>query len=714
MRRCETVVSRRLYLIVVCLLLGAFTFGAMGGVAQAAAREDRDGMAAAAAASGAVVALEPGEGATGRQVGQAVLRVASKASPPPKPSDASAAQAGAIVLASAAQARNVDRQDQFGIADAPMRGAPRGIVTIIEYSDFECPFCARVNPTLKQIFDAPEYAGKVRLFFKQNPLPFHRQAQLAAEASLAAHAQGRFWEMHDKLFENQKALTRPDLERYAREIGLNLVRFNRALDQRTYREAVAKDLTDAGKAGVRGTPHFFVNGKAISGAQPFEAFKAVIDIEIKEMESLMRRGKSLRDALGERVKANFDPEAARAQPAAPAGPDPTDELFVPVGNSPVKGNPNAPVTIVMFADFQCPFCARVQGTLRELEGKYGSSIRIVWKNNPLPFHHRAEDAARAAIAAGAQGRFWEMHDLIFANQGALSFEDLYQYASELGLDMYRFEADINAPTAAASIKEDQALAVRLAARGVPHFFLNGFRLRGAQPASKFIEIIDRELARAKSQMAKGTPPAKVYQLLQASANRGEAKMLAGSAPTPGVAEPPKAPVKIPIGTAPSKGPADADVTIVVYADFQCPFCARFAANLAEAVGDNPDVRIVYKQFPLPFHNNADLAAQASLAAHAQGMFWEMHHMLYANQQQLGRTDLEGYAEELGLDMERFRYALDSGIYEQTIKDEIAEGQKFGVQGTPTWFVNGVFQSGALPADAIRAKIAEHEMEPDLD
>jgi protein-disulfide isomerase len=89
-------------------------------------------------------------------------------------------------------------------------------------------------------------------------------------------------------------------------------------------------------------------------------------------------------------------------------------------------------------------------------------------------------------------------------------------------------------------------------------------------------------------------------------------------------------------------------------------------------------------------------------------------MLYANQQQLGRTDLEGYAEELGLDMERFRYGLDSGIYEQTIKDEIAEGQKFGVQGTPTWFVNGVFQSGALPADAIRAKIAEHEMEPDLD
>ena len=688
----------------------------MGGVAQAAALDDRDGMAAASApaASGAVVALEPGEGAPGQQVGQAVLRVASKASPPPKPSDASSAQDGAIVLASAAQARTVDRQDQFGIADAPMRGAPRGIITIIEYSDFECPFCARVNPTLKQIFDAPEYAGKVRLFFKQNPLPFHTNAQLAAEASLAAHAQGRFWEMSDRLFENQSALNRPDLERYAREIGLNLFRFNKALDQRTYREAVAKDLTDAGKVGVRGTPHFFVNGKAISGAQPFEAFKAVIDIEIKEMESLMKRGESLRDALGERVKANFKLEAAGAQQAAPGGPDPTDELFVPVGNSPVKGNANAPVTIVMFSDFQCPFCARVEGTLREIEGRYGGSIRIVWKNNPLPFHDKAEPAARAALAAHAQGKFWEMHDLIFANQGALSFEDLHAYASELGLNMAKFEADMNAPTAAASIKEDQALSTRLGARGTPHFFINGFRLRGAQPVTTFTELIDRELARAKAQMAKGTAAANVYKVLQASANRGEAKMLPGSAPTPGAEEPPKAPVEIPIGAAPSKGPANATVTIVTYCDFQCPFCARFAANLDEAIRGNSNVRVVYKQFPLPFHNNADLAAQASLAAHAQGLFWEMHDMLFANQQQLGRTALEGYAEELGLDMERFRDALDSGMYEQTIREETAEGQKFGVQGTPTWFVNGVFQSGALPADAIRAKIAEYEMEPDLD
>ena len=604
-----------------------------------------------------------------------------------------------------------DAADQFGLKGAPLKGAENALVTIVEYSDFECPFCGRVNPTLKQVFETPEYAGKVRVIFKHNPLPFHKNAPLAAEASLAAHAQGKFWEMHDKLFDNMKALTRPDLEKYATEIGLDMVKFKEALDKNTYKDAVAKDLADAGKAGVKGTPHFLVNGKAISGAQPFDAFKTVIDTEIKEMETLTKGGKSLGDAFGERVKANFKLEAAEAKPAAPAGPDPADELFVPVGDSPVKGDAAAPVTLVVFSEFQCPFCSRVEGTLKELQTKYGKDLRIVWKDNPLPFHDKAEPAARAGIAAHAQGKFWDLHDKMFANQQALGLEEIKGYAKELGLNMARFEADMNAPTAAASVKEDQALATRLAARGTPHFFVNGFRLRGAQPAPKFIEIIDRELARAKAKIAAGTPASGVYDALQASANKGEAKMLAGSAPAAGKPEAPKAPVKITVGSAPSKGPANAKVTIVTYTDFECPFCSRFATNLDEAIKGNPDVRIVLKQFPLPFHKNADLAAQASLAAHAQGKFWEMHDKIFANAKALTRADLEGYATETGLNMAKFKEALDKGTYAQQVKDETAEGQKIGVQGTPSWFVNGVFQSGALPPDAIKAKIAEFMTKP---
>jgi protein-disulfide isomerase len=366
---------------------------------------------------------------------------------------------------------------------------------------------------------------------------------------------------------------------------------------------------------------------------------------------------------------------------------------------------------VIFSEYQCPFCARVEATLKELQTKYGKDLRIVWKDNPLPFHDKAEPAARAGLAAHAQGKFWEFHDKLFANQQALGLEDLKKHASELGLNMAKFEADMNAPSAAASIKEDQALATRLAARGTPHFFVNGFRLRGAQPAPKFIEIIDRELARAKAKIAAGTPASGVYDALQASANKGEAKMLAGSAPGAGKPEAPKAAVKIPIGNAPAKGSANAKVTIITYTDFECPFCSRFATNLDEAIKGDPNVRIVVKQFPLAFHKNADLAAQAGLAANAQGKFWEYHDKMFANMKALTRPDLEGYAQELGLNMAKFKEALDKGTYAQQVKDEMAEGQKFGVQGTPSWFVNGVFQSGALPPDAIKAKIAEFMTKP---
>jgi protein-disulfide isomerase len=429
------------------------------------------------------------------------------------------------------------------------------------------------------------------------------------------------------------------------------------------------------------------------------------------METLTKGGKKLGEAFGERVKANFKLEAAEAKPAAPAGPDPADELFVPVGDSPIKGDPAAAVTLVIFSEYQCPFCARVEATLKELQTKYGKDLRIVWKDNPLPFHDKAEPAARAGLAAHAQGKFWEFHDKLFANQQALGLEDLKGHAKELGLNMAKFEADMNAPSAAASIKEDQALATRLAARGTPHFFVNGFRLRGAQPAPKFIEIIDRELARAKAKIAAGTPASGVYDALQASANKGEAKMLAGSAPGAGKPEAPKAAVKIPIGNAPAKGSANAKVTIITYTDFECPFCSRFATNLDEAIKGDPNVRIVVKQFPLAFHKNADLAAQAGLAANAQGKFWEYHDKMFANMKALTRPDLEGYAQELGLNMAKFKEALDKGTYAQQVKDEMAEGQKFGVQGTPSWFVNGVFQSGALPPDAIKAKIAEFMDKP---
>src|SRR5690606_13662573 len=159
----------------------------------------------------------------------------------------------------------------------PTKGPKDAKVTIIEVSDFECPFCNRVQPTIQQILDT--YKDDVRLVWANNPLSFHRNALPAAEAAYAAHEQGKFWEMHDKLFENFRSLSRENYEKWAQEIGLDMKKFREALDSGKFRERILEEQKLYTSRGARGTPAFFINGRLVSGAQPFEAFKRVIDEE---------------------------------------------------------------------------------------------------------------------------------------------------------------------------------------------------------------------------------------------------------------------------------------------------------------------------------------------------------------------------------------------------------------------------------------------------
>lgn len=163
--------------------------------------------------------------------------------------------------------------------------------------------------------------------------------------------------------------------------------------------------------------------------------------------------------------------------------------------------------------------------------------------------------------------------------------------------------------------------------------------------------------------------------------------------------------------APSQGRADAKVTIEVWSDFQCPFCARGATTvreLREKYGDQ--VRIVFRHQPLHFHQHARLAAIASMAAHEQGRFWEFHEALFANPQALDRASLEALAGKLKLDVERFRRALDSSTLSNYVDTEVAEAQRRGVKGTPTFFINGKPIMGAQPIDVF-AKVIDAELQP---
>ncbi|QDE94093.1 thioredoxin [Myxococcus xanthus] len=375
-------------------------------------------------------------------------------------------------------------------SDSPSFGPATAKVTIVEWSDFECPFCSRVGPTLAKIKES--YAKDVRVVFRHQPLPFHPNAKLAAEASHAAHEQGKFWEYHDKLFANQKAMDRATLEKYAQELGLNVAKFKAALDSGKFRAKVEADMAAGNAVGANGTPTFFINGREFVGAQPFEAFKRVIDEEIGKADKLLAAG-TKPEELYAKLNAENVANAPTAPAAAPGAPAEPPVQKVDVGNAPVKGPSNAPVTIVAFSDFECPFCSRVVPTLKQLEDQYGGKIKVAFKNQPLPFHANAKLAAAAALAANEQGKFWEYHDKLFANQRALDRASLEKYAQELGLNVDKFKAALDQGKFNAQIEADMAQASSVGASGTPTFFINGRTLVGAQPVDAFKRVIDEEL-----------------------------------------------------------------------------------------------------------------------------------------------------------------------------------------------------------------------------
>lgn len=201
------------------------------------------------------------------------------------------------------------------------------------------------------------------------------------------------------------------------------------------------------------------------------------------------------------------------QQAAKAEEDELEEQFknpikVDVGTSPVRGPANAKITVVEFSDFQCPFCARGKQTMDELAKAYPNDVKIAFKNLPLPFHPEAKPAAKAALAAGEQGKFWEMHDELFSRQNELGEAMYYDAAKKLGLNVDKFKADFTSTKFDAALDADAALAASLDVRGTPGFFVNGVRVRGARPMPYFKTIVDRWLNPAAAAAAKPAEPAK--------------------------------------------------------------------------------------------------------------------------------------------------------------------------------------------------------------
>lgn len=622
-------------------------------------------------------------------------------------------QASAAAEDNSGGARQED-STRIPVGNSPVNGPNSALVTIVEFSDFECPFCSRVEETVRQVRE--RYGNKVRVVWKNAPLPFHNNAEPAARAAMAANKQGKFWQMHRLMFQNQRELTQPNFERWATEIGCDLNRFRTDMNSPEIAAAVQADKQLAERLNAQGTPNFFINGTNLVGAQPLERFTALIDQVLARAETITPRNRVYAQMVDSPVAAPEEPQRPQ-QPQQPRQElDPNTVYKVPVGTSPVLGAADALVTVVIFSDFECPFCARVEPTLAQLRERFGRDIRFVWKHMPLPFHQKAGPASEAAQEAFAQqgsAGFWRFHDRLFVENRAadiLERPSLERIAQELGLNMDRFRAALDRHTHQAVIDADKQLATSIAANGTPHFFINGKRLVGAQPLERFTAAVEAALTEARAKVASGTARAAVYEAI--TGNGATAPVYQNNPGGAGqAAQQPAGPDPNRVYTvransrAPFRGGANARVVIEHFSDYQCPFCTRVNPALdqiAQTYGDR--VKIVWRDYPLPFHSNAMPAACAAREAFAQqgnAGYWRFHDALFAGQSELGgegaRAFLERTAQAQGLNMERFRAALDNHTHEAGVREDMAALDASGAEaGTPASFINGRFVSGAQP------------------
>ncbi len=394
----------------------------------------------------------------------------------------------------------------------PYRGDPDAPLVMIEYSDFGCPFCSRYFVQTEPALDeAYVRAGHLRVVFHDLPLAeLHPNAPAAHAASLCVADQGAelYWNMHAELFravEEWQANPDPDtvFARLAEEVGADMAQYDACVADGSKAALVEERVTAAQSQGFNGTPSFqFVRAAdsgvfELVGAQPYDEFAGVIDT-------------MLAGDMPQVAQESGQPEPGIPFWASAEGltPDPERPGYNMAGDL-YRGSADAPLTVVEFSDFQCPYCKQfVDETKAVLDETYVDTGQVLWvfKHFPLNIHPQAPAAGVAAECAAEQGQFWEMHHLLFERVGEWSIEDpspvFVDLAGELGLDVDTFTACLDDPTMMERVNADMAEGAPYV-RGTPTFIVlrgeRGSIIPGALPADRFSSILDEELAAVEAE-----------------------------------------------------------------------------------------------------------------------------------------------------------------------------------------------------------------------
>lgn len=375
--------------------------------------------------------------------------------------------------------------------------------------------------------------GNVRLVFRHHPLSFHKDAHLAHQASLAARAQGKFWEYHDLLFQNQRKLKKKDLISYAKKLKLDVKKFQEALDKKTHAKEIDEELDYGKELKVPGTPTTYVNGRQVNigkGKKPKEVLEELVKDELERVKELQKKGLKGNKLYYELVGQPDDSSDKKDSKSKKQ----KEYKYIAIGDSPTKGDDDAQVTLVEFSDFTCGFCSGAAKTLGQIARAYKGKVQIVFKNFPLSQGNY--DIAQAALAAHQQGKFWEYHDLVFNNQSKVDRDSLIAHAKSLELDVELFKRTMDSPATKAHVDADVKQGRELKLQGTPSFFLNNRPLGALQGFDSFMKELNKELIKKgykKEDLPSGPPPAVIA-----------------------------------MGDSPYKGLKNAPVSIVEFSDFQ--------------------------------------------------------------------------------------------------------------------------------------------------
>lgn len=594
----------------------------------------------------------------------------------------------------------------FTAEGRPYKGNLDATVVIEEFSDYQCPYCARwATQTLPSLSQDQLASGEAVLIYYDFPLSSHPQAPLASNAARCAGEQDitYYWQMHDMLFARTSEWSHNNANvtfvQFGQEIDLpDMASFQSCVENNQYEAEIEADYQLGLSRNVGSTPTFFLNNQILIGAQPLDVFNQAI--------TALANGQTLANQQQQPTANNI------AMPTPVAVPVEAEMVAF------AAGDPNAPVQIVEYTDYQCPFCQyHALTTLPQILSEMIDNGRVHYVLKDLPLdqlHPNARIASKAARCAGEQEAYLEMHDALFAqqetwqNQNNLNIKATFnQMAADLSLNTIIFDACLNSSEHDAAIQANVAEAFSYGINSTPTFFVNGYMLRGAQEFDVFTQVVEwAENGELEDQVRASIEAAMAAQ-------QGQQGQQQPQGPTERV--------DIPTDNAYSVGDANAPITIIEYTDFQCPFCARHFQQtypqLKEQYIDTGIVRYVFKDFPLrSIHPQAQISAEAARCAGEQEAYVEMHHILFAKQGEWsGQANINdlfvGYASELGLDADVFRSCLDTGKYQTAVDADFNEARELGLMGTPSFFINGYFFSGTLPLDTFTQVIEQLQAQP---